>query len=679
MSLDRGFRFVTVLLAVMVTFPMAAKTGKIRLAIGEEENRQIISPNGKSTTAKIGNKVKEKDLIKTGLESRVVIALPDGSTISVEENSLVEFHNLNSENGTQTAMTEIKSGTVRFDAQPQSGKSSFKFKTGTATAAIRGTHGGVGKNRRGFGVFGLNSGLMDVDDKCGIKESVNAGEMVVITPECKSSKFKSSHAGDKDAINSVLKVLEKDSSSIDTTAIKKILGTLDNIVAAAINKKKSGFSCTATSVPDTVSAPKLPLNISCTAAPKEIFINEASVAKDAKSIEFAAEWAPSAIGLKKFNFTCIDTIDIISEAKKLDIPAELIPEDKKEFSFAFPCGHTETYYFNAEQDSINKYNIQKEDSIAAENAKKNDAVNITANVDELCANGSITINGTFSDKASSSQQAILVTITAGKVTNSLSIPAVEKTFSYSVPFKDVLGNWNAEKIEVAVKFPDGTSANKSIPISINKNCKAVNTVSPSASIQAPLQSKCTAKYSIAANKDDEAIVSIFNDETLIKEFVIQGDNKGSFKLSSGMHNYVIKVKDQAENEAFVSKSLRCLDNNSTAYVSIDNSRNPVVKTMRIPPNVPGGSGVIHHNMHIVIKNIKNNDFSQIESITAEQTGVPGNIFHLSNSSKAIDRLDYDIPVDLDRNTNTVVTVTVRLYNGRILKNSKKFIVNQKTK
>lgn len=675
MSLNRGFRLIAVLLAIMVTFPMAAKSGKIRFVLGEEENRQIISPNGKSVPAKLGNKVKEKDLVKTGLESRVVIALPDGSTISVEENSLVEFTNLNAENGVQTAMTEVKTGTVKFDAQRQSGNSSFKFKTGTATAAIRGTHGGIGKNRRGYSVFGLNSGLMDVDDKCGLKESVNSGEMLVVTPQCKFNKFKSSHAGDKEAIDKVLNVLDKDSADVDSAEIQKILESLDKFIATAIENKMKELSCTASSVPDTVKDAKLPLSITCTAAPKEILVNETSAAQSAKTIEFTADWTPSAIGAKKFNFTCIDAIDVAKEAKKLNIPAELIPDNKKNVTFSFSCGHAETYYYNAEQDSLNKYNTQKADS-----TKKTDDtapnVEITANVDELCENGFITVSGVFSGKTFSSQQAILVTFNAGKETKSLSVPAVEKSFSYSLPFKDVLNNWNSTGFDVKVKFPDGAVVAKNIPVSVNKTCKAVNTISPKASIQAKHKKKCEAKYSISSNKDDEAIVSIYNDGNLLKEFVIQGNDEGNFKLASGQHRYMINVKDQAQNGTVVQRDLRCLDDNANAYVSIDNSRGSSVKSMRIPPNTPGGSNMIHYNMNVKIKNIKNDDYTQIESITATQSGVSGNIFHLSNSSKAIDRLDFDVPVEFDRNTNTVVTVKVKLYNGRILENSKTFKVKE---
>ena len=175
MPFSHYFKFIAILLIGLVSYPMAA-AGKIRFAIGDE--RKIIDTKGKETDAKTGGKIREKDKVRTGIESQVIVAHPDGSIISVEENSLVEFTNLNSSNGVQSAVTDIKQGKVRFDAQRQKGKSKFSFKTGTATAAIRGTDGIVGLTPKGFSVFGLNSGSMDISDECGAKGSIAAGELI---------------------------------------------------------------------------------------------------------------------------------------------------------------------------------------------------------------------------------------------------------------------------------------------------------------------------------------------------------------------------------------------------------------------------------------------------------------------------------------------------------------------
>ena len=87
MPFSHYFKFIAILLIGLVSYPMAA-AGKIRFAIGDE--RKIIDTKGKETDAKTGGKIREKDKVRTGIESQVIVALPDGSIISVEENSLVE-------------------------------------------------------------------------------------------------------------------------------------------------------------------------------------------------------------------------------------------------------------------------------------------------------------------------------------------------------------------------------------------------------------------------------------------------------------------------------------------------------------------------------------------------------------------------------------------------------------
>jgi hypothetical protein len=80
MSFSRNFKVLAVILAGLVSYPMAA-AGKIRFAIGDE--RKIIDTKGKETDAKTGGKVREKDKIRTGIEAQVIVAIPDGSTVSV--------------------------------------------------------------------------------------------------------------------------------------------------------------------------------------------------------------------------------------------------------------------------------------------------------------------------------------------------------------------------------------------------------------------------------------------------------------------------------------------------------------------------------------------------------------------------------------------------------------------
>ena len=110
---------LALMLALGGTFAMAKSTsGKVVGKLGEATLQKAAKP-GEWTDISVGNKVREKDQIRTQNESQVSITLQDGSSITVQENSLVEFTTLEAENGVQTALTDVKTGKVKFDAQKQ--------------------------------------------------------------------------------------------------------------------------------------------------------------------------------------------------------------------------------------------------------------------------------------------------------------------------------------------------------------------------------------------------------------------------------------------------------------------------------------------------------------------------------------------------------------------------------
>ena len=92
MSFSSRFKFVAIALMLAVPFSYAAKntSGKVRSVIGDVTTQK--KSEGNWVPLRVGAKVKEKDVIRTLVESQAIVALPDGSTISVEENSLVAFH-----------------------------------------------------------------------------------------------------------------------------------------------------------------------------------------------------------------------------------------------------------------------------------------------------------------------------------------------------------------------------------------------------------------------------------------------------------------------------------------------------------------------------------------------------------------------------------------------------------
>lgn len=672
MPFSHNFKFIAILLIGLVSYPMAA-AGKIRFAIGDE--RKIIDTKGKETDAKTGGKVREKDKIRTGIESQVIVALPDGSIISVEENSLVEFTNLNSSNGVQSAVTDIKQGKVRFDAQKQKGKSKFNFKTGTATAAIRGTDGIVGLTPKGFSVFGLNSGSMDVSDECGAKGSIAAGELMFsLGKKCGLQKVRVTNAGDENIINKVMQTIDDANGEIDSATVAKMTEVLNKLIETIKKQKITEAGCSVKPLSDITQTHSVDLKMTCNHTQKQILVNGILAGENVSSVEKTVDWEPSFIGEKRFEFTCIRTIDVAAEAAKKKIPAKIVPQGMKSITLQYPCGEAKTHYYNATIDSANKANIEKaeQDSIAA----ATNPIQVNANTDDICSKGSVTLEISFVAPPFEPTQNTLITIKAGDKASEFNIPATEHTFSYILPIKDIAQTWNATSIDITVTFPDGQTRSVSLPVATNKACKAVNTIKPGVAIQPPSSSlKCEASYKVSGNEADVALVSIYSDNEPINEKTATGNENGSFKLVKGKHVYKVVVTDQAKNESSASMTMSCYDANANAYVSINGKRSPSIVPLRYPKAPPRYDDVTHEKLRIRINKLSQNDLSQVESILVSQDGKTGYLLNQSNSNNSIDEDEFTLPVDIEYGAKATFRVKVKLYNGKILENSITYISN----
>jgi hypothetical protein len=201
--------FVAVLPAMLFAAPAV---GKVRMTLGDVtrwkeklDNWQELHP---------GAKLYQSDKVRTGEESEVVFGFPDGSSISIAEKTEVELVNLfepNDEGGFETQI-DINKGFLNFAVHKlKDKKSKFIFKTGTATASIRGTEGYIG----GEGVFfaGLKTGKLEITPKGSSKPvSIIAGETTFGTDSLVVVKLVSS--GNARFARTLEKILSDKSKSV---------------------------------------------------------------------------------------------------------------------------------------------------------------------------------------------------------------------------------------------------------------------------------------------------------------------------------------------------------------------------------------------------------------------------------------------------------------------------------
>lgn len=149
--------------------------GKVTYILGDVDLKKVNQENWKPL--KNDKRVFESDRVRTGPESAVRFKLVDryASEITVAENAEVLIAELKEITDAFHAKLDIKKGHVNFKVDKLSKNSTVEFKTGTATAAIRGTEGFIG-GENGF-YAGLKSGKLEITSaKNGRTFFVNKGE-----------------------------------------------------------------------------------------------------------------------------------------------------------------------------------------------------------------------------------------------------------------------------------------------------------------------------------------------------------------------------------------------------------------------------------------------------------------------------------------------------------------------
>ena len=179
MSFSRLFKVLTISTALIIGVSHAAKpSGKVRYTVGDAtiQKRGV----GDWHPVRMGNKVVQNDNIRTELEAQVIISLPDGSSLTINENTFVAMMELFNDKGINRTSINIKNGKIKFDVEKQTHEDSHvKFKTGTSSAAIRGTKGIIGVNRLGQTIASLKEGKLDIETIRGQKLSIVGGQAAV--------------------------------------------------------------------------------------------------------------------------------------------------------------------------------------------------------------------------------------------------------------------------------------------------------------------------------------------------------------------------------------------------------------------------------------------------------------------------------------------------------------------
>lgn len=619
MFFRRQTTFFTIFLALLLAAPVFANkmtTGKVRSVLGDVTRQKAQKTNW--TALRVGAKVEESDKIKTASESQAIINLPDGSSISVEENALVVFSELLAMNGSQHLTAEVIYGKIRFDVQKQSNKdNTFSFRTGTAAAAVRGTAGIIGQTSRGKPIAALSEGKLEITIGSKIS-SISGGETAI--PDGDSLVvLQLASSGDLNFLNQIDSLLSDTTKTLND--LKEQIRKLDSINVAKQKAQIDSLDCSFEAIPDTINTSYITIKGNCKPG---IFVQVGAerIEVSDETFQFTPSWDSETYGPKKFPISCY--------VGKISLP----------------CGYITTNYSKP---------VVKE----AKKAEPRQFKVFTQSPIKVCDVGAVSIEGTFDPI----EEDATLFVKLGSYTSPNLVPMTPSgNFKHTIAISDRIGNWEEKK--ATVEFHSKTS-NKTVnlDLDIDKNCAAINQKNPILHLQRYDSTACKASLSLSNTRGDITLLTTKVDGDKTKETSYTMDAFTTFNLTTGTHKYTFTATDRAGNKAEIVKTMSCYPKNRV-FISIKGGN---TEQVRIPKIAKKNNHKISTSFSFKLNNVPQADPAQIKKITVKQNGQK--IFLLKESQ--INDTKFDIPIELMREKKTIIIkVEVVMKNGSILNASK---------
>lgn len=293
---------ISVFIATSALSAQEASSGKVRSVLGEVTRQK----QAKSAwlPLRVGAKVTESELIRTLVESQAIISLPDGSSITIEENSIIILEKLFYKKSAQETSLDVKRGMLHFDVQKQAGKTgSFKFKTGTATAAIRGTSGALGIGKKGL-FASLGEGSLEVVDNRGNKVLLKKGQTLVQDSTTGFTVIDNPLSGNPDFSKGLNDILNDTNSTGDFKP--EDLDSLSLTLTTQIDSLLKKAECQFDSIADTLYTSTLQVKGKCNPGITLSIDGEQYTSNQDGMVAQDVSWEKSIFGQKTFPIYCVN-------------------------------------------------------------------------------------------------------------------------------------------------------------------------------------------------------------------------------------------------------------------------------------------------------------------------------------------------------------------------------------
>jgi len=632
---------LSLLLAIILLLQLGAEAaplrGKVTAVLGDSKLQK--KGQGNWRDIRVGARVAENDRIRTLVESRVSLEFRDGSKVNIAENSVVDLVTLSGDDKDQNnTKFNVKQGKLLFNIKKMTNsRSSFEFETVSATAAIRGTQGGIGPS-----VAYLSEGRMEMRSRSGSRIMLEANQLAVMNKTGQMNVFNVKQGavdkafdkvselmgqGEAEDLNTMMdslqKVIEESESEADSDLLNtdslvsdslvadSLAGALldedtlvvDTLVADSTEVQRHG-ACTIGSYPSETWDTFLEVSGSCPPGTQIRAGNIQTLAREGRW-SLSLFWPEGSYGIKSFALEC-------------EYPDGNVRD----------CGQIEIDYLRRMIPL----------RLSLETPRR---VTVT--------NGLINVRGRYEGT-----DAQLVLEASGK---SINISSSDGGFSYMMPVSDKAGNWDLDQIRLELSSPEGM-LEEFIEVEVDKTSPGVNTLNPSAAVSVDTRSCQAFVTALGTLGGDELDLEWIIDGSEAESMELTQDIRNRpFPLEAGVHNYRVVVTDLAANKA--EQRLASVACYPAVNFTVD-VEGPRREVLRVPPPPPNTVLRYKQRLHFEIRDIPDDDPAYLQKV---QIKADGRIVR-SWIGEQIDRLVFDQEISLRRGEDTEVVIEIIPVNGR---------------
>ncbi len=272
---------------------------KVRKSLGDANLQR--KSEGDWSQLRIGQSVIEKDRIRTGAESEAVLSVSDGSSLWITELSEVTLDVEIFDSLSRQVSIVVNNGGVHFDVQKQKSGNTLMFRTGTATAAIRGTAGFVG-GYNGQMVASLKEGKVDVTGANGASENIVENQTVLVDQNGRVKKLQLRSSGTRALSTQLSNVNIFGDGMIDS--LEQTLNDFDKDYSKRADAFEKKLRFQASPLSPQVFFPNVTLQARVNPGVVVTVLGESDTVGANGVYQRTFEWDDDAYGTKRFLATC---------------------------------------------------------------------------------------------------------------------------------------------------------------------------------------------------------------------------------------------------------------------------------------------------------------------------------------------------------------------------------------